>query len=246
MTKGHSRGHLSWPQHATTWSQEWRNDVKPCLQSSAKSLLETYIALDWMACYKRIAEIANIFKTGRLHPCMGSNTNWPRVRGWSCTFTMLHLASTRKWIICAGRHCNLTNHDCAQIWLQKPGLRGDPLFKSWDGPIANCTQSSSSSSPDSAWSYDNFQTFQHEMLPFRSVWRLLQTKGPSGSRLNSSTVSMAKIRAGVAGRQFQPECYCYRDRTATCCVWTWNRTGVVRSYPKSAHQLYDRDLDPWT
>ena len=77
---------------------------------------------------------------------------------------------------------------------------------------------------------ETFQTFQHEMLPsFRSVWRLLQTKGPSGSRLNSSTVSMAKIRAAVAGRQFQPECYCYRDRTATCCVWTWNRTGVVRS-----------------
>jgi len=39
----------------------------------------------------------------------------------------------------------------------------------------------------------------------------------------------AKIQAGVAGHQFQPECYCYRDRTATCCVWTWNRTGVVRS-----------------
>ena len=42
-------------------------------------------------------------------------------------------------------------------------------------------------------------------------------------------LSTAKIRAAVAGRQFQPECYCYRDRTATCCVWTWNRTGVVRS-----------------
>ena len=236
MTKGHSRGHLSWPQHATTWSQEWRNDVKPCLQSSAKSLLETYIALDWMACYKRIAEIANIFKTGRLHPCMGSNTNWPRISGWSCTFTMLHLASTRKCIICAGRHCHLTNHDCAQTWLRKPGLRGDPLFKSCAPTIgsvllqANCTQSSSSSSPDSAWSYESFHTFQHEMLPsFQLVRRLLQTKGPSGSRLNSSTVSTAKIRAGVAGRQFQPKCYCYRDRTATCCVWTWNRTGVVRS-----------------
>ena len=38
----------------------------------------------------------------------------------------------------------------------------------------------------------------------------------------------AKIR-GVAGRQFQPECYCYRDRTTTCCVRTWNRTRVVRS-----------------
>ena len=86
MTEGHSRGHLSWPQHATTWSQEWRNDVKPCLQSSSRSLLETCIALDWMACYKRIAEIANIFKTGHLHPCMGSNTNWPRVSEWSCTW----------------------------------------------------------------------------------------------------------------------------------------------------------------
>ena len=54
---------------------------------------------------------------------------------------------------------------------------------------ANCTQSSSSSSPDSAWSYENFQIFQHEMLPsFQLVRRLLQTKGPSGSRLNSSTV----------------------------------------------------------
>ena len=42
-------------------------------------------------------------------------------------------------------------------------------------------------------------------------------------------LSTAKIRAAVAGLQFQPECYCYRDRTATCCVWTWNRTGVVRS-----------------
>ena len=85
MTKGHSRGHLSWPQHATTWSQEWRNDVKPCLQSSSKRLLETCIALDWMACYKRIAEIANIFKTGHLHLCMGSNTNRPRVNWRSCT-----------------------------------------------------------------------------------------------------------------------------------------------------------------
>ena len=34
-----------------------------------------------------------------------------------------------------------------------------------------------------------FQTFQHQMLPsFRSVWRLLQHKGPSVSRLSSSTM----------------------------------------------------------
>ena len=39
-----------------------------------------------MACYKRIAEIWNISKTGHLHLCMGSNTNWPRVSEWSCTW----------------------------------------------------------------------------------------------------------------------------------------------------------------
>ena len=38
------------------------------------------------------------------------------------------LGQHKKWIICAGRHCNLTNHDCAQIWLQNPGPTGDPLF----------------------------------------------------------------------------------------------------------------------
>ena len=42
-------------------------------------------------------------------------------------------------------------------------------------------------------------------------------------------LTTAKIQTGVAGRQFQPECYCYRDRTTTCCVGTWNRTGVARS-----------------
>ena len=141
------------------------------------------------------------------------------------------LGQYKKWIICAGRHCHLTNHDCAQTWLQKPGLRGDPLFKSWAWPIGsvllqfNCKQRSLFS--DS--SYGNLSDLPAWDAAIRSVWRLLQNKGPSGSRLNSSTVSMAKIRAGVAGRQFQPECYCYRDRTATCCVWTWNRTGVVRS-----------------
>ena len=179
---------------------------------------------------------------------MGSNTNWPRVSEWSCTLLCF------TW---PAREVNLYRSPSYGSFVKIFGFRSpvyvaNALFESWDWPIgsvllqANCMQSSSSSSPDSAWSYESFQTFQHEMLPFRSVWRLLQTKGPSGSRLNSSTVSMAKIRAGVAGRQFQPECYCYRDRTATCCVWTWNRTGVVRSYPKSAHQLYDRDLDPWT
>ena len=49
----------------------------------------------------------------------------------------------------------------------------------------------------------------------------------------------AKIQGGVAGHQFQPECYCYSGRTASCWVWTWNHTGVVRSQPKSGHQLYD-------
>ena len=58
------------------------------------------------------------------------------------------LGQYKKWIICAGRHCHLTNHDCAQTWLQKPGLRGDPLFKSWAWPIGsvllqfNCKQRS--------------------------------------------------------------------------------------------------------
>ena len=54
----------------------------------------------------------------------------------------------------------------------------------------------------------------------------------------------AKIQAGVAGHQFQPECYCYSGRTASCYwVWTWNRTGAVGSQPKSGHQqLYERGI----
>ena len=53
-------------------------------------------------------------------------------------------------------------------------------------------------------------------------------------------LSTAKIQAGVAGHQFHPECYCYSGRTASCWVWTCNRTGAVRSEPKSGHQqLYD-------
>ena len=42
-------------------------------------------------------------------------------------------------------------------------------------------------------------------------------------------LTTAKIQTGVAGRQFQPECYCYHGRRTTCCVWAWNRTVVVRS-----------------
>ena len=85
------RWHFGWPRPGLI---TLRNDVTPCHQSSAKRLLETCIALDWMACYKSMAEIANIFKTGRLHLCMGSNTDWPRVSGWSCTLLcFLHLAS---------------------------------------------------------------------------------------------------------------------------------------------------------
>ena len=33
-----------------------------------------------------------------------------------------HKKWIRMWMICAS--CHLTNHDCAKIWLQKPGLRG--------------------------------------------------------------------------------------------------------------------------
>ena len=55
----------------------------------------------------------------------------------------------------------------------------------------------------------------------------------------------AKIQAGVAGHQFQPECYCYSGRTASCYwVWTWNRTGAVRSQPKSGHQQ-QYDIGIW-
>ena len=33
----------------------------------------------------------------------------------------------------------------------------------------------------------------------------------------------AKIQAGVAGHQFQPECYCYSGRTASC-YWVWTKS----------------------
>ena len=42
-------------------------------------------------------------------------------------------------------------------------------------------------------------------------------------------LSTAKVQAGVAGHQFQLECYCYSGRTASCWVWIWNRTGAVPS-----------------
>ena len=59
--------------------------------------------------------------------------------------------------------------------------------------------------------------------------------GIAGSLDLSNT---AKIQAGVAGHQFQPQCY--SGRTACYRVWTWTRTGIaVRSQPKSGHQLYD-------
>ena len=65
-----------------------------------------------------------------------------------------------------------------KIWLQKPGQRGDSLFESCAWPIGSVLLQANS-----------YETFQNEILPsFRTVRRLLQTKGPSGSRLNSSTV----------------------------------------------------------
>ena len=70
---------------------KWCNTMSP---EFIKKLLETCIALDWMVCYEGMAETWNIFKTGHLHLCMGSNTNWPRVSGWSCISVMLHFAST--------------------------------------------------------------------------------------------------------------------------------------------------------
>ena len=95
MTEGHSRGHLSWQQDVLTWSRQWRIDVTLRHQSSSKCVLETCIALHRMACYKRIAEICNISKTGHLHLCMGSITNLTKTQLEVLHFTTLHLASTK-------------------------------------------------------------------------------------------------------------------------------------------------------
>ena len=121
-----------------------------------------------------------------------------------------------------------------RIWLQKPGLWGDHLFKSWDGPIGSV-----------------LLQLQAKLIKFISrfgleLWKLSDLPARDAAILQVGTKTASnqrpfrfqtqlfncingQIRAGVAGRQFQPECYCYSDRTATCCVWTWNRTGVVRS-----------------
>ena len=153
----HSRWQLRWLQ---TRSQKWRNYVKPCHQSSSKKLLETCIALDWMARYKRIAEIWKHLDQNRSPSSLhGKQHKLTKSQQVVLHFTMLpslgQSANTEwkiMWITCADRH--LIDHDCAKIWLQKPGLWGDPLFKSCAWPIgsvllqANCTQSSSTSSPD--------------------------------------------------------------------------------------------------
>ena len=52
---------------------------------------------------------------------MGSNTDWPRVSGWSCAFTMLH----KKWIIFAS--CHLIDHDCVKFGFRSPVYRRSPV-----------------------------------------------------------------------------------------------------------------------
>ena len=136
----HSRWHFSRPQHATTWSQKWRKDVTPCHQSSSKikKLWETCIALDWMACYKGTAGVWNISKTGHLHLCMGSNTNWPRVSGWSCTL-LCFTWPVQEVNDNVNNMRRSTSYRSYGSWLwkylaSKPRLRGDPLFESWLDP----------------------------------------------------------------------------------------------------------------
>ena len=66
------------PQSCTSLRRSWH------LKESC-GLSQTFIAVILVWCDNHVPDMRNISKTGQLHPCIGSKTNWPRANCWSCT-----------------------------------------------------------------------------------------------------------------------------------------------------------------